>query len=73
MKGASLGSRARHRWDQLSSSYWFVPTVMMVGAASLALGMVWADLKVVSESSDTTIWLYTGGAQGARSRGRSGS
>ena len=67
MNGASLVSRARHRWDQLSSSYWFVPTVMMVGAGTLALGMVWADLKVVGEPSDTTIWLYTGGAQGARS------
>ena len=64
---STLLSRSAHEWNRLSSSYWFVPTVMMLAAAGLALGMVWIDLKVVEPPSDTAVWLYTGGAEGARS------
>ena len=56
----------RHLWARLSSSYWFVPTVMMTASAALALGMVWADLRLIGAPEGTTLWLYTGGAEGAR-------
>jgi uncharacterized membrane protein len=57
--------RLRHLWNHLSASYWFVPSVMMVGAANLALAMVWADVNLLGPPSDA-LWLYTGGPEGAR-------
>ncbi|MBH8556090.1 DUF2254 domain-containing protein [Nostocaceae cyanobacterium CENA357] len=52
-------------WDQLHSSYWFIPAVMAVGATALAFTMLTLDrtdkLKI------DYWWVYTGGADGARS------
>jgi uncharacterized membrane protein len=52
-------------WDQLHSSYWFVPAVMAVVATALAFTMLTLDrtdkLKI------DYWWVYTGGADGARS------
>jgi uncharacterized membrane protein len=57
--------RLRHLWSHLSASYWFVPSVMMAGAAALALAMVWADVNLLGPPSGA-LWLYTGGPEGAR-------
>ena len=59
-----MRTRLQHRLTQLRVSFWFLPGLMVVGAillAALALGLdrtlAGADLP----------WVYTGGADGARS------
>ncbi|MBD2356480.1 DUF2254 domain-containing protein [Tolypothrix sp. FACHB-123] len=52
-------------WDQLHSSYWFIPAVMAVAATALAFIMLSLDR---SGNADINYWwIYTGGADGARS------
>lgn len=51
-------------WDNLHSSFWFIPSLMTFFAAALALGMVKLDR---SESVRGAEFLYSGGAEGARS------
>ncbi|WOD38439.1 DUF2254 domain-containing protein [Nodosilinea sp. E11] len=52
-------------WDNLRSSYWFLPTLMAVGAIALAFGLLAIDR---SDSIDISAlsWIYQGGADGAR-------
>ncbi|MBW4688561.1 MAG: DUF2254 domain-containing protein [Komarekiella atlantica HA4396-MV6] len=52
-------------WDQLHSSYWFLPAVMAVGATALAFTMLTLDRTDKVEIDYW--WVYTGGADGARS------
>jgi uncharacterized membrane protein len=52
-------------WDQLHSSYWFIPTVMAVGATVLAFTML--NLDRAGKVEIDYWWVYTGGADGARS------
>ena len=60
-----MKTRFAHVWDLLTSSYWFVPAVMLIGALALAVGMLYVDRHVVAPMG-TLPWLYTGGAEGAR-------
>ncbi len=59
-----MKTRLLHLWDRLTSSYWFIPTAMVVLAGLLAIGFLWVDRrwKAPTESD----WIYTGGAAGAR-------
>ncbi|BAZ40459.1 hypothetical protein NIES4101_64200 [Calothrix sp. NIES-4101] len=52
-------------WDQLHSSYWFIPAVMAVGATALAFTML--NLDRTGKVNIDYWWVYTGGADGARS------
>lgn len=52
-------------WQRLRSTYWFVPSVMTLGAIGLAMLMVSIDRRM--GSGWLTAWLYSGGADGARS------
>jgi uncharacterized membrane protein len=52
-------------WDQLHSSYWFIPTVMAVVATALAFIML--NLDRTGKLKIDYWWVYTGGADGARS------
>jgi uncharacterized membrane protein len=53
-------------WDALHSSYWFIPTVMVVAAIALAFTMLWFD-RTGQSAIEQWWWIYTGGADGARS------
>lgn len=53
--------------DALRASFWFVPTLMTVGAAGLAVGLLVLDEVLGGERVRALGWFYTGGAQGARS------
>lgn len=53
------------RWDALKSSYWFVPSLILVAAIALAFMMLYLDHKGDSEITNLW-WLYTGGPDGAR-------
>ncbi|MBD0301643.1 MAG: DUF2254 domain-containing protein [Tolypothrix sp. T3-bin4] len=52
-------------WDQLHSSYWFIPAVMAVVATALAFTML--NLDRTDKVDIDYWWVYTGGADGARS------
>ncbi|MBC1224919.1 DUF2254 domain-containing protein [Nostoc sp. UCD121] len=52
-------------WDQLHSSYWFIPAVMAVGATALAFTML--NLDRTGKVNIDYWWVYGGGADGARS------
>jgi len=52
-------------WDRLHSSYWFIPAVMAVAATALAFTML--SLDRTDKVEIDYWWIYTGGADGARS------
>ncbi|MEW5856320.1 MAG: DUF2254 domain-containing protein [Cyanobacteriota bacterium] len=62
MKNIKLGKL----WDSLHSSYWFVPTLMVIIAISLAFGMLSLDRAGKSGPLESLGWIYTGGPDGAR-------
>lgn len=53
--------RLKHLWETLSSSLWFVPTVMTL----LALGLAFGSIALDDVTGDTG-WAYGGGPEGAR-------
>lgn len=59
--------KLRQIWEVLHSSYWFVPTVMAVIAGSLAFGLLTVDRAGYAGPIEKLGWIYTGGADGARS------
>ncbi len=52
--------------DRLSSSYWFLPSIMAFLATLLAGGMIWFDSYEGSGWMESVPWLYTAHANGAR-------
>jgi uncharacterized membrane protein len=52
-------------WDSLHSSYWFIPAVITLAATALALTMLTIDRA--ESVRINSWWIYTGGADGARS------
>lgn len=60
-----MHARVRNLWELLLASYWFVPTLMLIGAFGLAVLTLYIDYHHFSAKSDLE-WLYTGGAEGAR-------
>lgn len=52
--------------DALRESYWFLPTVMALGAMLLAGGMVYLDTHQGSTWMDRLPWLYAARPDGAR-------
>ena len=53
-------------WNELRSSYWFVPTIMAIAALLLASGMVYVDSHAGSTWMDGMPWLYAARPDGAR-------
>lgn len=53
--------------NQLSESYWFVPTLMAVAALLLATIMVWIDVRFGADWMSGVPWLYASRPDGARS------
>jgi uncharacterized membrane protein len=58
-------TRLLHLWEVLTSSYWFVPAVMMAAAVVLAMVMLSID-QTYGRSIQKIGWFYAGGADGAR-------
>lgn len=54
-------------WDGLRSSYWFTPALMLLGGGALAIALVALDERVKNESLRGLWWIFSGGAEGARS------
>lgn len=53
--------------NQLSESYWFVPTIMALAALLLAAAMIWLDSHHATGWMDSLPWLYAARPDGARS------
>ena len=62
-----MNTRLRHLWQTLTSSYWFVPTLMSVAAVLLACGTLVLDRRVEPARDGGPRWVYAGGVEGARS------
>lgn len=56
--------RLSQLWDNLRSSYWFVPTLMLIGAIALSVGTVAVDQAGLWKSG--LFFTYTRGPEGAR-------
>lgn len=61
-----MKTRLLHLWENLTSSYWFVPTLMAVGAVVLALALVELDRATGDGWLKDTWFIYLGGPDGAR-------
>ena len=59
--------RLANVWDALRGSFWFLPALLTVLAAGLALGLVALDRHGGDPEPGPSLWLYAGGAEGARS------
>ena len=53
-------------WDTLRSSYWFIPSLMAVGAIVLSVVTTVADGRVGPDWIDGVSWLYANKPEGAR-------
>lgn len=53
-------------WDALRGSYWFVPTIMSLGAILLSIACVQVDHELTLKGVEKMSWLWAGGADGAR-------
>lgn len=51
-------------WESLHSSFWFLPAILAIASAALALSAVAVDERAANILSDWK-WLYSGGAEGA--------
>jgi uncharacterized membrane protein len=64
---SGLRTQLRARYEQLRTSFWFVPALMSVGAALLALVTLAVDARLSDEVRSGLTWIYGGGPEGARS------
>jgi uncharacterized membrane protein len=60
-----MKTRFSHRWAVLRTSFWFVPGLMVIAAVVLAALAVAIDVALAGTALPP--WVYTGGADGARS------
>ena len=61
-----MSVRLGRLWEGLRSSYWFLPSVMALGAVALAFGMIQVDKLSQGGAIEKLGWIYTGGPDGAR-------
>ena len=54
-------------WENLRSSFWFVPTIMALGAALLSVATIDADRISNATFANSVGFIWSGGADGARS------
>ncbi|SDH16272.1 DUF2254 domain-containing protein [Pelagibacterium luteolum] len=63
-----LGAKIRNKaaWDAIRTSFWFVPTIMVLLAPGLAVGGAWADHGTGDGLVAHPWWLYAGTPDAAR-------
>jgi uncharacterized membrane protein len=63
-----MRSRLLQLWENLRSSFWFVPSLMAFAAIALSFATVGIDAGPLGQSlANSAGWLWSGGAEGARS------
>ena len=53
-------------WERLRSSYWFLPSLLALGAILLSAGTLHIDTTLNPKWARDTAWIWAGGAEGAR-------
>ena len=53
-------------WDSLHSSFWFVPTLMVLLAIALSLITIWIDQRLEANIVEKVGWAYSLGPSGSR-------
>ena len=61
-----MNARLLALWDDLLSSYWFIPSLMTIGALIAAFGMVHLDTVLGSDWIEGVSWLRANKPDGAR-------
>ena len=61
-----MSTRFLNFWTKLHSTFWFVPTLMVVGALLLSFGMIAVDEATDASVSSRLSWIYTNKPEGAR-------
>jgi uncharacterized membrane protein len=54
-------------WEKLRGSFWFVPTLLAIGAIVLSAFTLHIDTTINPKWARNTAWIWAGGAEGARS------
>jgi uncharacterized membrane protein len=58
--------KLQHWWQEMRSSFWFVPAVIVVGAVGLAAGLITLDVNVELHVAKRWPLIFGSGASGAR-------
>ena len=53
-------------WEKLRGSYWFLPTLLAIGATGLSALTLHIDTSLNPKWARNTAWIWAGGAEGAR-------
>jgi uncharacterized membrane protein len=53
-------------WEKLGTSYWFLPSLIALGAIGLSALTLHIDGTISPQWARNTAWIWAGGAQGAR-------
>ena len=61
-----MKSRMQNLWETLRTSFWFVPTLMLLLSIGLALLTLYLDHEERYEAFKKLSWAWTGGASAAR-------
>ncbi len=59
-------TKLRHWWQELRTSFWFVPALIVVGAVGLAAGLIALDANVDLQFEDKWPLVFGAGAAGSR-------
>ena len=62
-----MRTQIRNAWESLQTSYWFIPTVMVVGAAGLSAVTQELDSRYQFDVANRLPGVFEGGPDGARS------
>lgn len=53
-------------WERLSTSYWFFPSLLALGAIVFSVVTLHVDASIKPQWARDTAWVWAGGAEGAR-------
>ena len=56
-----MKTRITYAWEQLRSTYWFIPIAMVAAAVVLSTGSLLIDRTVQGQGLQSARWLYSGG------------
>jgi uncharacterized membrane protein len=67
MRRLRPSSRLRTAWDNIRTSFWFVPSIMMVAAIGLAAFGFWLDFRFTGRAAQSVPWwVYVSAPDDAR-------
>lgn len=61
-----MSIRAERFWENVQSSFWFIPLLMVLGAAVASFALVELDRRVQTGAAGRFWFVYAGGPEGAR-------